>query len=425
MYRPPPRDGEGRGIPAAHGHVVGEDRTATFDPMVPWPPVGRERQTWAVGRAEGLTRRERATAAGGIYYSAVASDIADVDLTLPGWLAADVDDATAAIARFDSRAASFGGLPSVLLRSESASSSQIEQITASARAIAEAEVTGQGTGNAAVVAANVQAMVKALASTGPVDAARIADIQRSLLEVQAPKLVGWRAEPVWVGGRGSTPLNADYVAPDHTRIPASVDDLARFVARDDLPPLAQAAIAHAQFETIHPFADGNGRTGRALVQLILRDKDLTRSVTVPVSAGLLVDKSRYFQALTAYRAGDAASIISMFTSASILAVQHGEQFAERLTAITAGWRSKVTARRDSAVWRVLDVLPAHPVSDAATLAAAVRVDSRNIHRAVQPLLDAGILKLGQHHKSRRFLFRAPDILQALDEYAEMFGRRSR
>ena len=56
-----------------------------------------------------------------------------------------------------------------------------------------------------------------------------------------------------------------------------------------MPVLAHAALAHAQFETIHPFEDGNGRTGRALVHAMLRSKGLTRTVTVPISAGLLVD----------------------------------------------------------------------------------------------------------------------------------------
>ena len=91
----------------------------------------------------------------------------------------------------------------------------------------------------------------------------------------------------------------------HTRVPAAIDDLMTFAARDDVPLLAQIAVAHAQFETIHPFTDGNGRTGRALVQAMLRNKGLTRQVTVPVSAGLLVDTDGYIAALTAYRDGDA------------------------------------------------------------------------------------------------------------------------
>ncbi len=90
----------------------------------------------------------------------------------------------------------------------------------------------------------------------------------------------------------------------HDRVSAAISDLIRFLRRDDLPVLPQAAIAHAQFETIHPFTDGNGRAGRALLHSMLRSKALTRSVTVPVSAGLLADTGAYFEALTAYREGD-------------------------------------------------------------------------------------------------------------------------
>ncbi len=100
------------------------------------------------------------------------------------------------------------------------------------------------------------------------------------------------------------------------RVPAAIDDLMAFAARDDVPLLAQIAVAHAQFETIHPFTDGNGRTGRALVQAMLRNKGLTRQVTVPVSAGLLADTDGYIAALTAYRDGDAAPIVERFAEAS-------------------------------------------------------------------------------------------------------------
>jgi Fic family protein len=102
----------------------------------------------------------------------------------------------------------------------------------------------------------------------------------------------WRAEQVWIGG-GNSPLTAVFVPPSHTRVPTAIDDLLAFARRDNVPLLAQIAACHAQFETIDPFADGNGRTGRALVQAMLRNKGLTRQVTVPVSAGLLADADGY------------------------------------------------------------------------------------------------------------------------------------
>ncbi len=394
--------------------------------LLPVPAVGAEPQTWDPPPGYGLTRRERA-GRGGTYFSAVPATIAELSLHLPSSLAADAEDAAAEIARFDaSTEHTLGAVTAILLRSESASSSQIEQITASARAIAEAELTGAGTGNAAVVVDNMHAMTDALDRTdGPLTVERVADIQRELLHRHSPQLVGWRTQPVWIGGGGSTPMTADYVAPDHHRIAACMDDLVTFAARDDLPVLPQVAVAHAQFETIHPFADGNGRTGRALVATMLRHKQLTRTATVPISGGLLAEKDQYFAALDAYRAGDAAPIVDQITRASLRAVHHGRRLAEQVNQQQAAWRESLRARSDSTAWRILDLLPAHPVVDAETIAAQTGIHPNNVRRAVEPLLAAGILTARQHYKSHKLLYRSPAILDLLDSYAAEVGRRQR
>ena len=393
--------------------------------VVQVPPIGHDDQTWDPPAPYGLTRRERA-ARGRTYHSAVPAPIADLPLSIPAGLAADAEDASAEIARFDAAAEhGLGALTAVLLRSESASSSQIEQITASSRAIAEAELTGSGSANAVVVVDNMHAMTEAVSGASELTAEKIADMQRVLLERHSPTMIGWRDEPVWIGGGSSTPVTADYVAPDHRRIGGAVDDLVRFSARDDLLLLPQIAVAHAQFETIHPFADGNGRTGRALVQVLLRNKGLTRTATVPISGGLLVEKDHYFTALGAYRAGDAGPIIDQFIHASLRAVSHGRQLTARMAELRHGWRDAVRARSDSAAWRILDLLPAHPVIDAETVARAVGVNPANVRRSVGPLVDAGVLVGSQHFRSHRYLYRAPEVLALLDDYAAEVGRRAR
>ena len=98
--------------------------------------------------------------------------------------------------------------------------------------------------------------------------------------------------------------------------------------RRDIDPLAQAAIAHAQFETIHPFTDGNGRTGRALISALLLSRGVTRHVILPVSSGLLHDTDGYIQALTDYRAGDAEPIIELFIDAAQKAITNAEILAQ-------------------------------------------------------------------------------------------------
>jgi fido (protein-threonine AMPylation protein) len=97
---------------------------------------------------------------------------------------------------------------------------------------------------------------------------------------------------------------------------------------------------------IHPFPDGTGRTGRALVHAQLRHKGLTRNVTLPVSAGLLTDTDAYFAALSAYREGDLLAIVEQFSRAAFAAVTNGH-LVDDLRAIRAGWDDRVVARRDS------------------------------------------------------------------------------
>ncbi|WP_448631379.1 Fic family protein [Cellulomonas soli] len=110
-------------------------------------------------------------------------------------------------------------------------------------------------------------------------------------------------------------------------MPAALEDLIAFAGRDDVPVLVHAALVHAQFETIHPFVDGNGRTGRVVLHQVLRRRGLTRHTTVPVSAGLLRDPKRYLRALTRYRLGDVDAIVEQVAHAALAATVNGRQLA--------------------------------------------------------------------------------------------------
>ena len=212
------------------------------------------------------------------------SHIADLTLDLSPAVHARAEAASRDIARFDAELGT-----AVLLRSESAASSQIENLTASARAVAEAELPGgTPTRNTEMIVANTTAMRAALEPSARIDAEAIVAMHRALMANQPRHTPGeFRQEPVWIGG-GTTPIGATFVGPRWELVPGAIDGLIAFTERDDIPALPQIAAAHAQFETIHPFTDGNGRTDRALVQALLRNKGLTPQVTVPVSAGLQV-----------------------------------------------------------------------------------------------------------------------------------------
>ena len=389
--------------------------------MATLPPVGYETLHWTPNVDGSYSRSARR---GGPYRAVIPPVIADAQVVLPSEVAAAAEDAGLAITRFD---AELGGetapFSAVLLRSESAASSRIENLTASARSIGEAELPGaKGKVNAEQIVANIAAMTAAIGLSDHVDADAILAMHAALMAGQSHHGPGrWRTEQVWIGG-GNSPLNATFVPPHHERVPAAIDDLITFSGRDDIALLAQIAVAHAQFETIHPFTDGNGRTGRALVQSMLRNKGLTRQVTVPVSAGLLSDTDGYLAALTAYREGDLAPIVERFAHASERAVVNGRQLITALREIRASWNDRVTARSDSAVWRVADLLTRRPVVNGVLLRDELGISTDHPRRYMGPLAEAGIV-VEFTDRARNRAWRAPEVLDALDDFAERAGRR--
>jgi Fic family protein len=250
-------------------------------------------------------------------------------------------------------------------------------------------------------------------------------MHRALLGQSDPDIAGrWREQQVWIGGAHTSPHGATFVPPHHRHVPRAIADLVAFIDRDDVPVLAHAAIAHAQFETIHPFPDGNGRTGRALVHTHLRNKRLIRNVTVPVSAGLLTDIEAYFAALTRYRQGNPVVIVEAFANASFLAVNNGQALVNDLRDIRAAWTEKIKARRDAAVWRVVELLLRNPVVNAPLVGKELGIAPQNAYRALRPLEEVGIV-IESTDKKRGQLWRAPEVLGALDHFAARAGRRRR
>lgn len=360
----------------------------------------------------------------GPYRAAVVPSIAGLSPAVDGPTAALADEASREIARFDSEVGrEVAPFAAVLLRSESASSSQIEQLTAGAKAIAVAEL-GQGISrNATSIVGNVRAMRAALDLAGELTPASVLAMHAALLDEVEPAIAGrWRTEQVWIGGDSYGPHGAAFIPPVADEVELLIDDLLTFARREDVPVLVLAAVTHAQFETIHPFPDGNGRTGRALIHAILRRYELTRAVTVPVSAGLLTDVDSYFAALTAYRDGDPSPIVSSLATGSLEAIVNARQLVEDLRQVRAGWADVVTARRDAAAWRVADLLLRQPVIDAATVSREIGVAPGNALRALEPLLTAGVLTEFSGRRRNR-LWQARQVLDAVDAFAARADRR--
>ncbi len=383
------------------------------------------------GSALPLSRAQR-SAIRATYEAAIPAAIATIEVTVDSEALAAADDARAEISRFDAELSTMlpgteiAPLAAVLLRTESASSSQIENITARAKALALAELGVAMYGsNAKLVAANVDAMNRALELADSVTPTTILAIHDALMRGQEHADPGrFRTEQVWIGGSSASPHSAAFVPPHHSLVVAAIDDLCTFIARTDVPLLAQSAIAHAQFETIHPFNDGNGRTGRALVHAMLKQGGATTRATVPVSAGLLIDTDSYFAALTAYREGNPSPIVARFADAALAAIGNGRQLARDLLDVYESWSESITVRRTASIWQVLPSLLSQPAVTSALVQEATGLSQPAADNVIGQLREAGILTRATGAQ-RYVVWVATDVTKALDDFADRARRRSR
>lgn len=403
------------------------------EPGLQVPPVLYEQHYW-VAETDGMRSRAAMAGASGTYESAMPPKIARLELSLPTDLAADVEEATQLLTRFNLYArvklgndtASLGPMSSILLRTESTSSSQIENLTVGARQLALAEIDQSTSQNASVVVANVRAMEAALELAERLDSTAILTMHEQLLQSQP----GWeehagryREQLVWVGSSPVTPIGASHIAPQAHYVSAAIEDVIEFMQRDDLQVIAQAAIAHAQFETVHPFVDGNGRTGRALVHALIRAKDVVTDTTAPISAGLLRDTDGYFAALNEYRQGNARPIVERFANAARFAATSGTRLVDALTEQLEQAREQLEQLRADAVGRrLLPHLIAHPVINAALVKDLLKASNMTANRALTQLADAGVIE-ERTGKQRSRVWQHNGILNVLDAYAQSIHRR--
>jgi Fic family protein len=323
---------------------------------------------------------------------------------LPAATTGVVSDAERAIAALNAAPTrALDPLARLLLRTESIASSKVEGLQADPRALARAEARGDA--GAALgpdtrdVLANIDAMQLAIEETSVAGGLTVDGIRavHAALTAGHPGAIAGRVrtEQNWIGGNDHTPCGADFVPPDPEGVPALLEDLVAFSSGEELPPLVQAAIAHAQFETIHPFADGNGRTGRALVHVILRRRGLAPVFVPPVSVVLAARRDAYIAALTAFREGRVARWIEHFAVAAARAAQLAGAYLDAVARLQDRWRAQlreaVGPRADAAAWDLIDVLPAHPVVSVPIGVTATGRTRPAVNTAVGMLARAGVL----------------------------------
>lgn len=295
-------------------------------------------------------------------------------------------------------------LARLLLRSESIASSKIEGMQVGTRELARAEArleTGEKTGpTAREIIANINAMILAVqrgAAARKFTIAHIVSIHRRLMSGSAnPRIAGAiRTDQNWIGGNDYTPCGADFVPPPPAHVAALMKDLCVAVNDDRLSPLVQAALVHAQFESIHPFADGNGRTGRALIHIVLRRRGVAAAYVPPISIALAQHRARYIAGLTRFRSDDVTGWIAQFAGAAASAARLARAYTVAVESLTRRWRTKLAEdsapRADAAAWAIIDILPAHPVL---TAHAALRETKRAraaVYQGISQLVNAGVL----------------------------------
>jgi Fic family protein len=188
------------------------------------------------------------------------------------------------------------------------------------------------------------------------------------------------------------------VTPPHEEVPTLVDDLIAYVNRDDVDPVSQAAIAHAQFEIIHPFADGNGRVGRVLVAWILVRR-LALITPPPVSTRIAADVGGYASGLVLFRMGDHDTWVRWFAEAVSGAGRAQQELVASVERLQREWRERLSApregtrrvRSDAAAWRTLDLLPRRLVLTGPVVAGEIDVPLKSANAALRDLVETGIL----------------------------------
>ncbi|MHB1326618.1 MAG: Fic family protein [Gemmatimonadales bacterium] len=338
------------------------------------------------------------------YEAFVPDPIATATFALDAQVGGAVSEAEHAIGSLNAVAhPALAPLARLLLRTESIASSKVEGMQLGVRELARSEArfeTGGKTGPTALeILANIDAMEVAIREATEVARFSVREIEaihRALMERASPGIAGQtRTAQNWIGGNDYNPCGADFVPPPPEHVAGLLEDLCDAVNDETLSPLVQAARVHAQFETIHPFDDGNGRTGRALIHTVLRRRGLAPSYVPPISIVLAAKRGAYLDGLTRFRSGDLGHWLEHFANAATQSARLASSYLEAVNDLMELWRERLRAtgapRADAAAWAVINLLPAHPILSAPVAAAATGRAKSAIHQALGELEEAKVL----------------------------------
>jgi Fic family protein len=234
-----------------------------------------------------------------------------------------------------------------------------------------------------------------------------------------------RNEQNWIGGAASSPRGAEFIPPPPERVPDLLQDLASFCNREDLPGVIQAAIAHVEFETIHPFRDGNGRVGRAIILIVLRRRRISQKYLPPVSLALAGEADRYVAGLTSWRSGDEEDWYEVFADAVYRAAIGAHEFADQVAALQHRWIEKAgNPRKGSGPLRLIELLPSHPIIDVKTAARLLGGTEERARLAILRLEQSGVLRqttVGRRNRA----WETVGLFDLLDQFERDLGPADR
>ena len=376
----------------------------------------------------------RSARRGFTYRAYVPEEIADDDFLLGSHVAAAAANAEKACRDLNEDPPALTSLEALarqLLRAESVASSRIEGLVLSHRRLAKAalsndarDLTAQG------VLGNIAALERAVALVGNVEELtrdHLLDVHRVLFAGTREEHLGGllREEQNWIGGAASNPRNAEFIPPPHELVPGLLDDLCAFCNREDVPVVIQAAIAHVQFETIHPFLDGNGRVGRALILAILRRRGIAPRYLPPVSLALAGEADRYVAGLTSWRNGDEEDWYMVFVDAVHRAAMGARAFADDVVELQRRWTEQAgNPRRNSGPLRLIELLPSQPIINVKTAAQLLGGTEERARQAVLRLERAGVLRqtaVGRRNRAWECI----GLFDLLDRFERQLGPAAR
>ncbi len=219
----------------------------------------------------------------------------------------------------------------------------------------------------------------------------------------------------WIGAPGCTLDDATYVPPPPPKLMACLGEWEQFLHDDALPPLVHVALAHAQFEAIHPFLDGNGRVGRLLITLLLVKSGVLPTPLLFLSAYFEATRQEYYtRLLSVTERGAWEEWLTYFLRGVALQSQDALNRIRRIDDLFARWRQELVSGRSRLPERVLDLFAENPYWTVGGIANRLAVAFTTAQRAVNRLEAAGVVtQLGQRRRNR--VYCAEEILTVLEE----------